>query len=81
MKKTSIVQASKSEIFKEQKLTIGLDLGDRWSFYCVMDEAGQVILEQNPTEQKDQRSGATWTMCAGVGSCTGIRVSKNELPD
>src|SRR5450755_2826285 len=46
MKKTITVQASKSEIFKEQKLTIGLDLGDRWSFYCVLDEAGQVILEQ-----------------------------------
>jgi hypothetical protein len=30
----------------QQKLTIGLDLGDRWSFYCVLDEAGQVILEQ-----------------------------------
>jgi predicted NBD/HSP70 family sugar kinase len=28
------------------KLTIGLDLGDRWSYYCVLDEAGQVILEQ-----------------------------------
>jgi len=23
-----------------------LDPGDRWSFYCVLDEAGQVILEQ-----------------------------------
>ena len=46
MKKTSTVQAFKSEIFKEQKLTIGVDLGDRWSFYCVLDEAGQVILEQ-----------------------------------
>ena len=45
MKKTSTVQAFKSELFKEQKLTIGLDLGDRWSFYCVMDEAGQVIDE------------------------------------
>src|SRR5438477_8378771 len=32
-------------IFKGQKLTIGLDLGDRWSCYCVLDEAGQVILE------------------------------------
>src|SRR6266705_3234122 len=49
MKKTITVQASKCEIFKEQKLTIGLDLGDRWSFYCVMDEAGQVILEQKVT--------------------------------
>ena len=46
MKKTSTVQAFKGKIFKEQKLTIGLDLGDRWSFYCVIDEAGKVILEQ-----------------------------------
>ena len=46
MKKISTVQAFKSEIFKEQKLTIGLDPGDRWSFYCVLDEADQVILEQ-----------------------------------
>ena len=41
MKKTSTVQALKNEIFKRRKLTIGLDLGDRWSFYCVMDEAGR----------------------------------------
>src|ERR1700721_121385 len=33
-------------IFKGHKLTIGLDLGDRWSFYCVLDEAGEIILEQ-----------------------------------
>ena len=46
MKKNSTVQAFKSEMSKEQKLTIGLDLGDRWSFYCVLDEAGQVLLEQ-----------------------------------
>src|SRR6202162_889138 len=46
MKKTSTVQVFKSELFKEQKLTIGLDLGDCWSFYCVLDEAGQVIVEQ-----------------------------------
>ena len=46
MKKTSTVQALKNEIFKRRKLTIGLDLGDRWSFYCVLDEAGQILLEQ-----------------------------------
>ena len=46
MKKIGTVQAFQSEIFKGQKLTIGLDLGDRWSFYCVMDEAGQVVWEQ-----------------------------------
>src|SRR5271169_5578800 len=46
MKKISTAQAFGNEIFKEQKLTIGVDLGDRWSFYCVLDEAGKIILEQ-----------------------------------
>jgi transposase len=46
MKKISTVQAFSNEIFKGQKLTIGLDLGDRWSYYCVLDEAGKIILEQ-----------------------------------
>src|ERR1700758_4852005 len=45
MKKISTVQAFGNEILKGQKLTIGLDLGDRWSFYCVLDEAGKIILE------------------------------------
>jgi transposase len=46
MKKISTVQTYGKEILKEQKLTIGVDLGDRWSFYCVLEEAGQIILEQ-----------------------------------
>jgi transposase len=46
MKKISTMQVFGNESFKEQKLTIGLDLGDRWSFYCVLDEAGKIILEQ-----------------------------------
>src|SRR6202023_63866 len=46
MKKISTVQVFGNEIVKEQKLTIGGDLGDRWSFYCVLEEAGQIILEQ-----------------------------------
>jgi len=46
MKKISTVQRVSNEIFNEQKLTIGLDLGDRWSFYCVRDEAGKILLEQ-----------------------------------
>ena len=46
MKKISTVQVFGNEVFKEQKLTIGVDLGDRWSFYCVLEEAGQIILEQ-----------------------------------
>jgi transposase len=33
-------------IFEGHKLTIGLDLGGHWSCYCVLDEAGKIILEQ-----------------------------------
>src|SRR6202045_2209609 len=46
MKKISTVQVFGKEILKEQKLTIGVDLGDRWSFYCVLEEAGKIMLEQ-----------------------------------
>src|SRR6202040_1691606 len=46
MKKISTMQVFGNEVFREQKLTIGLDLGDRWSFYCILDEAGKIILEQ-----------------------------------
>jgi|SRR3984893_3541168 transposase len=46
MKKISTVAIETMEIFKGHQLTIGLDLGDRWSFYCVLDEAGKIILEQ-----------------------------------
>src|ERR1700740_2411471 len=46
MKKTSTVRVNTNMIFKGHKLTIGLDLGDRWSCYCVLDEAGEILLEQ-----------------------------------
>ena len=39
MKKTNTVRVDGNMIFKGHKLMIGLDLGDRWSFYCVLDEA------------------------------------------
>ena len=41
---------------QDQQLTIGLDLGDRSSFYCVLNGAGEVILEErvatNPEAMK-----------------------------
>ncbi len=44
---------NRSKIFKQPKLTIGLDLGDRSSHYCILDEAGNVILERDlPTTPK-----------------------------
>src|SRR6266566_2818697 len=53
MKKNSTVAKNRNEIFKQPKLTIGLDLGDRTSHYCILDEAGTVILEHSlPTTPK-----------------------------
>ena len=60
MKKISTTQASSSEILKEQKLTIGVDLGDRWSFYCVLDEAGKIILEQKVATTPEAMKQDIW---------------------
>ena len=46
IQKSSTMRRTASKIFKRRQLTIGVDLGDRWSFYCVLDESGKVILEQ-----------------------------------
>jgi len=53
MKKISTLRTFRSKRFKEHKLTIGLDLGDRLSHSCILNEAGEVILEQRvPTTAK-----------------------------
>src|SRR6202140_4149628 len=49
MKKISTVAVKQSKNISGKKLTIGLDLGDRSSWYCVLDEAGEVLLEQKLT--------------------------------
>ena len=46
MKKTSTAATANNKNLP-RKLTIGLDLGDRSSWYCVLDEVGEVIGEQN----------------------------------
>src|SRR5208337_4810551 len=46
MKKVSTRAAAQSRNISQQRLTIGLDLGDRNSWYCVLDESGQIQLEQ-----------------------------------
>ena len=46
MKKVSTVAVKASRKISQSKLTVGLDLGDRSSWYCVLDEAGSVLLEQ-----------------------------------
>ena len=58
MKKGSTAAAKQSRNFPQQKLTIGLDLGDRSSWHCVLDEAGNVLAEQRvSTTAKAMREG------------------------
>jgi len=67
MQEISTMQAGGSEIFKKHQLTIGLNLGDRWSFCCVLEEAGEVILEQKlPTTPEAMRRA--FEKCHGVAS-------------
>ena len=57
-KKVITTAAKQTKSFREQKLTIGLDLGDRSSWYCVLDERGSALLEQRlNTTPKAMREG------------------------
>src|SRR5678815_1613127 len=46
MKKVGTAVSKQSRKVSQPTLTIGLDLGDRNSWYCVLDEGGQIQLEQ-----------------------------------
>jgi transposase len=46
MKKVSTAAVKRMRNFSQHKLTIGLDLGDRSSCYCALDEAGGIVMEQ-----------------------------------
>ena len=70
MKKSSTLAIEGMQIFKPNQLTIGLDLGDRTSHYCVLNEAGKIILEQElattpkglkrGVQQDSARVGSHW---------------------
>jgi hypothetical protein len=46
MKKLTTTMMQQTLSKQDRRLTVGLDLGDRSSFYCVLDEAGDVLIEQ-----------------------------------
>src|ERR1700733_2718707 len=72
MKKSSTVAAASNKNF-ERKLTIGLDLGDRSSWYCVLDEAGEVISEQKmSTTPKAMREVFSAMPCSRIALETGM---------
>jgi hypothetical protein len=51
MQKISTMRARGSKTLNGRQLTIGLDLGDRSSCYCVLNEGGAVILEHSLPRQ------------------------------
>jgi transposase len=53
MKKSSKLAFGRSGKLKDGHLTIGLDLGDRSSFYCVLNGAGDVVLESRVATNPD----------------------------
>src|SRR5215831_6216636 len=56
MTKSITVAGPQTRIFTPKKYTVGLDLGDRWSWYCVLDERGEVVFEHKlSTTQKAVR--------------------------
>ena len=61
MKKVSTVGAKQSKNFREQKLTIGLDLGDRSSWYCVLDEAD--VCKRTVKKSNCQIRPRSWQPC------------------
>ena len=70
MKKVSTVATKQSRDFSQPQLTIGLDLGDRSSWYCVLDETGSIVMEQKVSTtpkalQSRIRSHAAQSDCAG----------------
>jgi transposase len=44
MQKISTMQTSRKNLFQGQ-LTIGVDLGNRSSAYCILNEPGEIVLE------------------------------------
>lgn len=57
MRKPSTTGLRQTGRLKDRQLTVGLDLGDRSSFYCVLNGAGEVIVEAkvatNPEAMKE----------------------------
>jgi hypothetical protein len=51
------MRAGRSKTFNRRQLTIGLDLGDRFSCYCVLDEAGEIMEQKLPTTPEENEAG------------------------
>jgi len=74
MRKTVTTAEVSNEQLNFPEITIGIDLGDRWSRYCVLDHSGVVIEEdrvrtnEQAFQQRFTRRGARIVMEAGTHS-------------
>ncbi len=70
MKKISTAAAKQTRNFQDQKLT---DQGDRTSWYCILDGAGEVVLEQKlSTTPKAMKEGFGGMLQSRIALETGI---------
>jgi len=74
MKKVSTVAVKQSRKTSEQKLTVGLDLGGRSSWYCVLDESGCCTRRTAamPAVARRYRCGPVSPGSAGVRGRVGV---------
>jgi transposase len=73
MKKVSTAAKQLSRNFSQPKLTIGLDLGDRTSWYCVLDETGRIVMEQRVSTTPKALQAAFGAMpCSRIALETGM---------
>ena len=73
MKKVSTATVKATKNFSQPTLTIGLDLGDRSSWYCLLDEVGEVLLEQKlGTTPKAMREVLGSMPCCRIALETGM---------
>src|ERR1700746_2462381 len=57
-----LTTAATNGIEKLQRLTIGLDLGDRSSHYCVLDEMGRILVESKVSTSPNAMKGVFGSM-------------------
>ena len=70
MKKPSTIRWKRK--LQDGQLTVGLDLGDRSSFYCVLNGAGEVILESKVATNPEAMKGTFGKMpCSRIALETG----------
>jgi hypothetical protein len=60
MKKLTTATTNGNE--RLQRLTIGLDLGDGWSHYCVLDEMGRILVESKVSTSRNAVKGVFGSM-------------------